>query len=199
MSLGKRHTILYPQDKSYNYKFPADNGTIATEEFTRNELAKYVVMPTEIIMDSSFRSNDDTLKDVSKLAFDVESGKVYRIELIGAYQSALATIGCKLGVRMVSGTGTIIGKMSGGITTQTGASELTIPIRVINGTASTTGASIMTTAVNPINTSHALEANLVFTCLTSGRFIFTFGNETTGTNDVYLMAGTYLKINEVFI
>ena len=38
MSLGKQHTILYPQDKSYIYQFPANNGLLASENYVGSAL-----------------------------------------------------------------------------------------------------------------------------------------------------------------
>lgn len=211
MSLGKQHTLIYPQDKSYNYQFPANNGLLASENYVgetiTNELDVFVpskrkveqglgFVTTYITLSSTLISTDSTFKDVTGFAFDVIAGKTYDIELIGAYQSNLITMGCKLGVRLTSGTGTILGYIAGAIANTAVATELKASIRAINSSATTTGSFIVTTAVAPINQDHNIEARLSFTCATDGRFTFTFGNETTGTANVSLIQKSQLKVIE---
>lgn len=211
MSLGKQHTIIYPQDKTYNYQFPANNGLLASENYVNetitNELDAYIpskrnieqglgFVTTYIKLGTTLVSTDSTFKDVSSLAFDVNAGKTYDIDFIGFYQSNLATMGCKIGVRLSSGTGNIIGFLAGSVSSGTVSTELKAPIRFISSDANQAGASIITSAVSTININHYLEGKLSFTCSTSGRFILTFGNETTGTANVSLMADSQLKVIE---
>jgi len=41
MSLGKPHTILYPQDKSYTYRYPEGNGYLVNHEYLEDALTGY--------------------------------------------------------------------------------------------------------------------------------------------------------------
>lgn len=211
MGLGKQHTIIYPQDKPYNYQFPANNGLLASENYVNesiiNALDAYV--PTKELIDratgqtttyiklaTTLVSTNSTFKDVTDLAFDVIAGKTYDIDFIGFYRSNLATMGCRVGVRLLSGSGSIVGFLAGAVSSGAVSTELKAPIRFISSDANQAGASLITTAVSAINIDHYIEGKLSFKCLTSGRLSFTFGNERTGTANVSLMEGTQLKVTQ---
>jgi hypothetical protein len=206
MPFGIQHTILYPQDKKHNYSFPSADGMLASETFVADEIDRTLTKAkiedlleynTRFVqLPALFRSTDNTLKDVTDFNFAVTNGKKYEIMLIAAYQSSVTTMGCKMGVRLSSGTGTIMGSMSGGINQTSVTTEAKAPIYAINATATTAGASFITTAVGLSATNHYLEALMLFTCTADGVFTFTFGNETTGTANVDLLANSYIKIIE---
>ena len=206
MQTSDLNYIKMPASKNM-MELPASGGKLASEKYVEETFSVYTpskrsieqalgFSTTYIKLGSTLVSTDNTFKDVTGLAFDVNAGKTYDIELVGAYQSNLLTMGCRLGVRLSTGAGSIFGTIEGSTSNIAAATEVKASIRAINSTATTSGASLITTAVSPINQDHNIGARLVFTCTTNGRFTFTFGNETTGTANVSLMKDSQLKIVE---
>ena len=135
--------------------------------------------PTLITLADNFSSNTTTMADVTGWDFPVTIGKIYRIEVIGDYQSSQATTtGCKFGIALSGGAvGTVRGSARGTITAAAAATELVIPIRTTSGT----GSFLQTSGVNAVNTPQAVSMIITFTCTTSGTFHIQFGSEVAAS------------------
>lgn len=108
----------------------------------------------------------------------VTTGKKYRIEIEGTYQTAALTTGGTMGFVLNGGAvGSIAGRLQGKIT-NTAANTLVVQsIFEVNSTAGTTGSTLTTTAVGATNTPHYIGGVVVFTCTTSGNLQVMWASE----------------------
>lgn len=135
--------------------------------------------PILITLADNFSSSSTTMANVTGWDFPVTIGKIYRIEVIGDYQSSQATTtGCKFGIALSGGAaGTVRGSARGTITAAAAATELVIPIRTTSGA----GSFLQTSGVNAVNTPQAVSMIITFTCSTSGTFHIQFGSEVAAS------------------
>jgi len=119
------------------------------------------------------------MANVTGWDFPVTIGKIYRIEVIGDYQSSQATTtGCKFGIALTGGAaGTVRGSARGSISAAAVATELAIPIRTTAGA----GSFLQTSGVSALNTPHFVWMVIIFTCTTSGTFNLQFGSEVAAS------------------
>lgn len=136
-------------------------------------------VPILITLADNFSSNTTTMANVTGWDFPVTIGKIYRIEVIGDYQSSQATTtGCKFGIALSGGAaGTVRGSARGSVSAAAAATELAIPIRATSGT----GSFLQTSGVSAINTPHYVGMIITFTCTTSGTFNIQFGSEVAAS------------------
>lgn len=120
--------------------------------------------------------------------FTVTSGKSYRVEFIGGYQSTVATTGCILKISS-SVTGVVHGFFKGHITSSASATALEVPIISLNDQITTTG-------VSPINKSHSIYFLYKLDATSSGTIQLAFGSEVNSSSTA-LMANSTLIIQEL--
>lgn len=140
-------------------------------------------LPMFINLDSNFSSTSTTPSIVPGWNIQIDSGKIYRITVIGGYQTTALTTGGILGIS-TTGTGTVIGSASGAVTRSASTTELKIPITTLAG-------FIKTTKVSAVNLPHYIGLDLVFTCTGSGTFNIVWGSEVSGSQ-AQLNAGSTL-------
>ena len=142
-----------------------------------NESGVYQLPNTLITLAANFSSIVVTRADVPGMSFNVVAGKKYKIDLLGTYQSAATTTGGSIGFVLTSGTGTIFGVARMANSVGANISDITITIRVISSNNTLAGSFLTSNAQSIISTPHYLEANLVFTCATTGVFQLQFATE----------------------
>ena len=145
---------------------------------------------------SAFSNSTTTRNTVSSWTFAVTAGKTYKIEIIGAYQTAALTTGGSIGFILTGGgTGSIMGKMDGEILQTTVNTGVRTTIRAINDINTTAGSFMTTTGVGVINSPHYIGGILNFSCTTSGTFEVQFGSEVA-LSAAQLNAGSLLLVTE---
>jgi hypothetical protein len=136
-----------------------------------------------------------TRTTVTGWTFNVTAGKVYKVEIIGTYQTAATTTGGSIGFILSSGTGTIHGIMNGEIVQTTVATGVRTTIRAINATNTTAGSFMTTPGVGVINSPHYIGGILNFNCVTSGVFEIQFATEVAASS-AQLNAGSLMLVTE---
>lgn len=143
---------------------------------------------TMINLASNFSSTSTTVATITGWTFSVTSGNIYRIEVLGDYQSSATTTGGELGINLSgAATGTVKGFARGSVSAAQAATELSIPIRTFSGA----GSVLITTGVSAINTPHFLHMLIDFTCTGSGTFNIQWGSEV-GASAAQINAGSKL-------
>jgi hypothetical protein len=101
--------------------------------------------------------------------FNGVANAIYKIEMIGTYQTAALTTGIKI---KIGGTALcdVAGKMYGAISKSAVATELSVPV-------STMTSELVTTAVSTINSPHFIGCDIIFKCNTSGTINITMASE----------------------
>lgn len=117
-------------------------------------------------------------------AIPVVLGGVYRVIVIGTYQTAAATTGGKINITASSATGTINGVAKGGLSASAVATELAQPIGALPFT-------FTTTAVSAQDTPHHIQMEFVFVCTATGTLEIRWGSEV-GSSAAQLNAGSTL-------
>lgn len=135
------------------------------------------VAPTFLNLANNFSSTSTTPATVTGWSFSVINGVTYRIQVIGAYQTAATTTGGILGVSLTTATGTVRGYAMGTIVNTAAASDLIIPIVATSGAGST----ITTTGVSTINSPHYIGLDIIFICTNSGTFNIVWGTEVNAS------------------
>ena len=142
---------------------------------------------------SPFSSTSTTLALITGWTFRVNAGSVYRITVIGAYQTDTITTGGELGVIGVSSAaGTIVGSFDGAIDNTAAATNREKPLSAISGT----GASMVTPSVAVINTPHFFNLDAAFTCTTSGSIEIRWASDVAASA-AQLNAGSILIVKQL--
>lgn len=146
---------------------------------------------TYVNLASNFSSTITTEAAVTGWTFSVTSGKAYRVEVIGLYQTAATTTGGELGFFLTaSGAGTIAGSAEAGIVVLAANSSLSQQITAI-GAADLAGSNMITSGVATINTPHYFKSTVVFICTVSGTFNVGWASEVAASTS-QLNAGSSL-------
>lgn len=148
------------------------------------------------ITNSDFTVTSTTMSDVSELAFTMEAGKSYKIDVVLRYRGAATTTGGKFGFYSKSpGYCFITGFLEGAITSAAAATALKVPIRVCynNGDADS---FITTTGVNSTSKDHIIHGTCYIVCEDTGVFQPCWGSEVSGSGAT-LIAGSMLSYQEV--
>lgn len=133
--------------------------------------------PTFITLPNNFSSTSTTPAAVTGWSFAVTSGITYRIQVIGAYQTAATTTGGIIGISLTGATGTVRGSARGAVVSTAAATELVIGIVSTSGAGST----LTTTGVTAINSPHAISMDIVFTCTGTGTLNIVWGTEVNAS------------------
>ncbi|HEX8586181.1 MAG TPA: hypothetical protein VF680_17445 [Allosphingosinicella sp.] len=145
---------------------------------------------TAIVLASNFSSISSVPAAVTGWTFYAVAGKKYRIQVLGAYQSAATTTGGVIKLLATNGAaGTFAGQAWGAITTAAAATELGIAITAIGSTLTTTG-------VSAINSPHYIGMDVGFACTTSGDISVGWATEVAASAS-QLNAGSMLIIEEL--
>lgn len=122
----------------------------------------------------------------------VTAGKIYSVEIVSSYQTALTTTGGELGFFLSGGAaGSIIGSAEGYISTVSGTAPSNKGVINTISIADAAGSNIITTGVSAINTAHTFYANVIYTCTTSGTFNVGWASEVA-TSAAQINAGSTL-------
>lgn len=187
-------------DLSYNRIVVAKaDGTIGFS--TSNISSSVTVTPTadnttRIRLTTDVFSSSNSRVSIPNWSFNVESGKVYKIKIQGAYSTVAATTGGSIGfVLSDGGVGTIFGKVKMNIVhTMTAAPEQVIT--TIDTNSTTVRSFGTSTGVGTINVPEGMESDLIFECTTSGVFNVQWGSEVANSQATLLRNST-LIIEEI--
>lgn len=146
-----------------------------------NESGVYQLPNTVITLASLYQSTSVTRTDVTGMSYNVVAGKTYKIDVLGTYQSAALTTGGSIGFVLTSGTGTIAGvaRMANSLTANT--LDSTATIYGISSSNALAGSFIISNGQGIINTPHYVQAELIFTCVTTGVFQLQFATEVAAS------------------
>ena len=147
-------------------------------------------------LSSNITSTSTTRTNITSFQFNCVAGKTYRIEIIGAYQTAATTTGGSMGFVLPTGAGTIKGFMEADIVQATVATGLKTSIRAINANNTTGGSFMTSTGVGFIDSDHSWYALVTFKCTTNGTFQVQWGSEVASSSAT-LMAGSVMIIEEI--
>ncbi len=158
------------------------NGTtlLGSGDFT---LTRSVKLASNLSVSTTTRSN------ATGMSFTVAAGKQYLIQLLGEYQTALATTGGSIGFVLSSGAGTIKGtvEMQGPT-----ASEKKL-VNAISSSGTLAGSFMTSTGVATAATSQYIQATLYLECTTAGTFQLQWGSEVA-SSAATLMSGTAMVV-----
>lgn len=124
------------------------------------------------MLTSAYSSTSTTPASVTDWSFSVTSGKCYRIQVIGNYQTNNTATGIVLGTTMTTATGNCSGFIEAS-QTNTGTSE-------IKTTYSSTGVSLNSTQAAALNTATPFKYDMIFDCTASGTFAINMASEVGG-------------------
>lgn len=129
----------------------------------------YTNANTSYTLAAAFPSVVTTRANVTGWSHSITAGKRYLIRVVGTHQTAATTTGGSIGFVLASGTLTSAqGYIRMGASNLQAATEVSIPIYLINTTNTTVGSFITTTGVTTINTPHHIDIEFTLNCLTSG-------------------------------
>lgn len=132
---------------------------------------------TAYFLTSNFSNSTTTLADVTEWTFPVVSGKKYKVEIIGTYQTNTTTTGGKLAVyARDSAVTTVHGSLWGAVSDVQVATEIKATIYTC-AASNATGSFVLTTGVATINRPHAIGGEMVISCTTSGNVRFQWAGE----------------------
>lgn len=151
---------------------------------------------TKIRLTSDFASNIVTRANVPTLNFNVETGKFYKIKILGAYSSVAITTGGSIGFVLSNGAlGNVFGSVKMNIVhTNTAAPEQVIT--AIDANSATVRSFATSTGVGTVNTPEIIMGELIFECTASGVFNVQWASEIANSNAT-LLKNTLLEITEI--
>jgi hypothetical protein len=121
-------------------------------------------------------------------SFTAVAGAVYRVRLVGTFQTAATTTGIKVRGGGTC-TGNFVGYMQGQLSQLATATGLRIQTNVIN-------AELITTGVSNINTPHAIEGEIIFICTAGGSYRLEFASEVNASS-CQINAGTTMLVERI--
>lgn len=126
----------------------------------------YVLSNTLI---AAVSSSSSVPTNISGWSFNALNGSIYRVTIIGTYQTAALTTGGRL---KIGGTATCVvnGVFRGAIASTAVATELAQP-------AVSMTSEFITTSVSNVNTPHYITADIIFMCTANGTILFQWGSE----------------------
>jgi len=151
---------------------------------------------TKIRLTSDFGSSIVTRANVPTFNFNVETGKFYKIKILGAYSSVATTTGGSIGFVLGNGAaGSIFGSVKMNVVhTNTAAPEQVIT--AIDSNSATVRSFATSTGVGTINMPEVIIAELIFECTTPGVFNVQWASEIANSNAT-LLKNTLLEITEI--
>ena len=162
---------------------------------TYNDFKNDIIRKKSISLLKNYASSSNILTEVNDLKFNLQSGKNYRIKLLGTVQSVAITTGINIAFTF---DGNIIanGFVESSLTHLASATTLRSTIFNIDAsTATTIGSNLITTGTGAVNTPVMLNAEMVVRCIDSGTFKTWFASEINASQ-AQLNIGTTFIIEE---
>ena len=163
---------------------------------TYNDFKNDIIRKKSISLLENYASSSNILTGVNGLSFNLQSGKNYRIKLLGTVQSVAITTGINIAFTF---DGNIIanGFVESSLTHLASATTLRSTIFNIDAsTATTIGSNLITTGTGAVNTPVMLNAEMVVRCIDSGTFKTWFASEINASQ-AQLNIGTTFIIEEI--
>ena len=162
---------------------------------TYNDFKNDIIRKKSISLLENYASSSNILTEVSNLNFNLQSGKNYRIKLLGTVQSVAITTGINIAFTF---DGNIIanGFVESSLTHLASATTLRSTIFNIDASTATIGSNLITTGTGVVNTPVMINAEMVVRCIDSGTFKTWFASEIN-TSKSQLNIGTTFIIEEI--
>lgn len=162
---------------------------------TYNDFKNDIIRKKSISLLENYASSSNILTEVNGLNFNLQSGKNYRIKLLGTVQSVATTTGINIAFTF---SGNIIanGFVESSLTYVASATTLRSTIFNIDASTATIGSNLITTGTGVVNTPVMLNAEMVVRCIDSGTFKTWFASEINASQ-AQLNIGTTFIIEEI--
>ena len=162
---------------------------------TYNDFKNDIIRKKSISLLENYASSSNILTEVNDLNFNLQSGKNYRIKLLGTVQSVATTTGINIAFTF---DGNIIanGFVESSLTHLASATTLRSTIFNIDASTATIGSNLITTGTGVVNTPVMLNAEMVVRCIDSGTFKTWFASEINASK-AQLNIGTTFIIEEI--
>ena len=161
---------------------------------TYNDFKNDIIRKKSISLLENYASSSNILTEVNGLGFNLQSGKNYRIKLLGTVQSVATTTGINIAFTF---DGNIIanGFVESSLT-HASATTLKSTIFNIDASTATIGSNLLTTGTGAVSTPVMLNAEMVVRCIDSGTFKTWFASEINASQ-AQLNIGTTFIIEEI--
>ena len=162
---------------------------------TYNDFKNDIIRKKSISLLANYASSSNILTEVNDLNFNLQSGKNYRIKLLGTVQSVAITTGINIAFTF---DGNIIanGFVESSLTHIANATTLRSTVFNIDASTATIGSNLLTTGTGAVNTPVMLNAEMVVRCIDSGTFKTWFASEINASQ-AQLNIGTTFIIEEI--
>lgn len=162
---------------------------------TYNDFKNDIIRKKSISILENYTKSSNVLSEVTDLNFNLQSGKNYRIKLLGTVQSVATTTGINIAFTF---DGNIIanGFVECSLTHVASATTLRSTIFNIDASTATIGSNLLTTGTGAVSTPVMLNAEMVVRCIDSGTFKTWFASEINESN-VQLNIGTTFIVEEI--
>ena len=162
---------------------------------TYNDFKNDIIRKKSISILENYTSSSNVLSEVTDLNFNLQSGKNYRIKLLGTVQSVATTTGINIAFTF---DGNIIanGFVECSLTHVASATTLRSTIFNIDASTATIGSNLLTTGTGAVSTPVMLNAEMVVRCIDSGTFKTWFASEINASQ-AQLNIGTTFIIEEI--
>ena len=162
---------------------------------TYNDFKNDIIRKKSISLLENYASSSNILTEVNGLNFNLQSGKNYRIKLLGTVQSVAAATGINIAFTF---DGNIIanGFVESSLTYIASATTLRSTVFNIDASTATIGSNLITTGTGVVNTPVMLNAEMVVRCIDSGTFKTWFASEINASQ-AQLNIGTTFIIEEI--
>ena len=162
---------------------------------TYNDFKNDIIRKKSISLLENYASSSSILTEVNGLNFNLQSGKNYRIKLLGTVQSVATTTGINIAFTF---DGNIIanGFVESSLTHIASATTLRSTVFNIDASTATIGSNLITTGTGAVNTPVMLNAEMVVRCIDSGTFKTWFASEINASQ-AQLNIGTTFIIEEI--
>ena len=162
---------------------------------TYNDFKNDIIRKKSISLLENYASSSNILTEVNALNFNLQSGKNYRIKLLGTVQSVATTTGINIAFTF---DGNIIanGFVESSLTHIASATTLRSTVFNIDASTATIGSNLITTGTGVVNTPVMLNAEMVVRCIDSGKFKTWFASEINASQ-AQLNIGTTFIIEEI--
>lgn len=162
---------------------------------TYNDFKNDIIRKKSISILENYTSSSNVLSEVTDLNFNLQSGKNYRIKLLGTVQSVATTTGINIAFTF---DGNIIanGFVECSLTHVANATTLRSTIFNIDASTATIGSNLLTTGTGAVSTPVMLNAEMVVRCIDSGTFKTWFASEINASQ-AQLNIGTTFIVEEI--
>lgn len=162
---------------------------------TYNDFKNDIIRKKSISILENYKSSSNVLSEVTDLNFNLQSGKNYRIKLLGTVQSVATTTGINIAFTF---DGNIIanGFVECSLTHVASSTTLRSTIFNIDASTATIGSNLLTTGTGAVSTPVMLNAEMVVRCIDSGTFKTWFASEINASQ-AQLNIGTTFIVEEI--